>query len=178
VPIQYSNTLTVTTPLTISPGIYIGGINVKAGGVLTMLPGIYIIQGGGFTVASGNVQGTGVMIYNGGKPPTGTANSINIDNKSTINLRPPTSGMYQGISFFQDRKSNANVQIQSNHNQTITGAIYAPAAQFTITGPTTAGTTDIIGGVLIGMKFDVQGQFNVDNATDPRPAISKYGLVE
>lgn len=183
VPVQSGNTLTVSTTLTISPGIYVGGINVKAGGNLTMQPGVYIIQGGGFVVGGGGiVNGTGVMIYNGGKPPTGTANSININPgaKGSVTLRPPTSGVYAGISFFQDRKSNATVQITASNNIMITGAIYAPVAPMTLTGPNppATGTMDILGGVVIGLKEDLQGQFNIDNSTDPRPAMSLFGLVD
>jgi hypothetical protein len=182
-PIRSANTLTVsgaTVSMTINPGIYIGGIKVQNGATLIMQPGIYIFQGGGFQVSQPGttVQGTGVMIYNTGTSGATGTGSINFDDKCTVTLRPPTSGTYAGISIFQNRLANQNVQIQANHNKTITGAIYAPAAAFTLTGPTTAGTMDILGGVLIGLKFDFQGTFNVDNTTDPRPANSLYGLVD
>src|SRR5262249_15490283 len=49
---------------TINPGIYTS-IRVSNNAILTMNPGVYIIEGGGFTVTSGgSVTGTGVTIYN------------------------------------------------------------------------------------------------------------------
>ena len=61
---------------TINPGIY-SQISVSGNAKLTMnagpggSPGIYIIEGGGFTV-SGNasVAGSGVSIFNAGSDPT------------------------------------------------------------------------------------------------------------
>ena len=72
-----------------------------------MNSGIYIIEGGGFTV-SGNasVTGSGVMIVNAGsKYPTtgGTYGSITLSGNGSYNLSPPTSGTYAGIVIFQTR---------------------------------------------------------------------------
>ncbi|MFM7149814.1 MAG: pilus assembly protein TadG-related protein, partial [Gemmataceae bacterium] len=53
----------------LSPGVYVGGISVTGGTAVTLNPGIYYMQGGGFTSTS-NTAGTmvtanGVMIVNG-----------------------------------------------------------------------------------------------------------------
>ena len=57
---------------TICPGTYYGGIQI-ASGTVTMLPGVYIMVGGGFQVLnSGSVDGRqGVMIYTTGSVGSG-----------------------------------------------------------------------------------------------------------
>jgi hypothetical protein len=172
----------VTSTQTINPGIYVGGIKVQNGGKLTMNPGVYIFQGGGFQVSGAGtvVQGTGVMIYNTGTGANGAGTGqINFDQNCTISLSPPTSGTYTGISFFQDRSSNQTVTIQFNHNKTITGAIYAPAAPVHLQGQTTAGTVDVLGSTIICLTLDIEhGTCQIGSTTAPPPPTSKYGLVE
>jgi hypothetical protein len=182
VPVRSTTTLTVsgtTTTQTISPGIYTGGIKVQNGATLIMQPGVYIIEGGGFQVSGSTVQGTAVMIYNTGTSGATGTGQINFDTNSTITLSPPSSGTYAGISFFQDRGSNQTVQIQFNHNKTITGAIYAPDAQVHLQGQTTAGTVDVLGSTIISMTLDIEhGSCQINNTFAPRAATSKYGLVD
>lgn len=111
------------TATTIQPGTYIGGINDSGTGTLTLAPGVYYLQGGGFTVgAKSTVTGTGVTIYLVGK------GSINLS--GTVTLTPATSGAYAGIVFFQDRADNSAIKI--NGHTTINGIFYAPDAKVTI----------------------------------------------
>src|SRR5437667_3596854 len=50
---------------TLSPGVYHGGINVSGKGSLTLTPGIYYMDGGGFSMSGqGNLYAAGVMIFN------------------------------------------------------------------------------------------------------------------
>jgi hypothetical protein len=50
--------------VTLDPGLYVGGIQVT-GGTVTLNPGVYYMEGGGFAVSgSGSVYGNGVMLYN------------------------------------------------------------------------------------------------------------------
>ena len=59
-----------SSPLTLRPGTYLGGITVTGQGSVTLSPGIYYMAGGGFSVTgSGSVTGAGVMIVNAPKRP-------------------------------------------------------------------------------------------------------------
>ena len=121
---------------TIQPGIY-SQISVAGNAKLTMSSGIYIIEGGGFS-DSGNasVNGSGVMIVNGGSkyPGTGgTYGSITLSSNVAINLSPATSGTYAGIVFFQPRDNTAALSVTGNASG-ITGTIYAPAAALSESG--------------------------------------------
>ena len=57
---------TITTAAIICPGTYHGGLAITSSASVTMMPGVYYMAGGGFTVANAaSVNGTaGVMIYN------------------------------------------------------------------------------------------------------------------
>jgi hypothetical protein len=183
--------LTVSASQTIGPPtpngsvIYQGGINVQKG-TLTMQPGIYILEGGGLTVANGaSVQGTGVMIFNTGTAGPGTgggAGAINIQGGATVSLTPPTTGTYTGISIYQDRAVTQNGTINFiNNSISIQGAIYMVNAQLHFQGqqPTNPNPS-IIGSVVICQKLEVNGggNCNIDNTNYPRPAQSLYGLVD
>ena len=86
-----SESLSGNSSATIKPGIY-SQIAVSGNGTLTMDSGIYIIEGGGFTVSgNANVAGSGVMILNAGStyPTTGgTYGSITLSGNGSYNLSP------------------------------------------------------------------------------------------
>jgi hypothetical protein len=158
----------------LSPGEYNGiSVNLNPGGTVTLQPGIYLINGGGLNINSGSITGTGVMIYNGADS-SHTAGPINISPDSIVNLSPPTSGTYAGVTLFQSSKVTNTVTIQGNHNKRITGAIYAPQAKVDLLTNTPPGTIDILGGPVICWTSHVQGQFQMNAASGG----SLYGLVD
>ena len=131
---KVSNNATVT----LNPGVYVGGINIGNGCHVTLSPGIYYIIGGGMTVGTSTVTGTGVMIYNGVSFIT---DSIKI-NGGNVTLTAMTTGVYAGIAIFQSRGGCAPLQLTgSNSKLTITGAIYAPAATISISAGDTLSVT-------------------------------------
>ena len=131
-----SESLSGNSSATIKPGIY-SQISVSGNGTLTMNGGLYIIEGGGFTV-SGNasVVGSGVTIFNAGSkyPGTGgTYGSITLSGNGSYNLSPATSGTYAGIVIFQPRDNTKALTLSGNASG-MTGTIYAPAAQLAESG--------------------------------------------
>jgi Flp pilus assembly protein TadG len=163
---------------TIQPGIYQGGINLGGSAVVTMNPGVYILDGGGLTISGqAKLTGIGVMIYN--TSITKGAGPININaNTGALVLAPPTSGAYQGISIFQDRSLNQNINMQGNATVSITGVIYAPLAQISVTGNATAGV-DVMGGALVARQVQTggNGSMQVKLGTN-YPRLPKLSLVE
>ncbi|HEV3311885.1 MAG TPA: S53 family peptidase, partial [Chloroflexota bacterium] len=112
-----SVSLSGNSSATIKPGIYSQIID-SGNGTLTLTSGLYIIEGGGFSV-SGNasVSGSGVTIFNAGsKYPTtgGTYGSITFSGNGSYNLSPPTSGTYAGIVIFQSRDNSKAVTLSGN----------------------------------------------------------------
>jgi hypothetical protein len=127
--VQYTSGTT-----TLSPGVYTGGISVSGTGSLTLEPGIYYMDGGGFQFSGqGSLFGEGVMIYNA--PSNGNADGVSVTGQGSVTLSGPTSGIYQGLTFFQDRDSTVTANISGTSGQTsITGTFYFASALLNVTG--------------------------------------------
>jgi hypothetical protein len=102
-----------------------------------MVPGIYYVQGGGFSVAgNARVTGTGVILINAA---TGPGGSICISGSASLTLSPPTNltgayAAYNGITLFQDPNSSAPITESGSAVLTMSGILYAPRATLNITG--------------------------------------------
>jgi type VI protein secretion system component Hcp len=118
---------------TIHPGVY-SQINVSGSARLKMTPGVYIIEGGGFTV-SGNakVTGSGVTIFNTGNGG-GRFGSVSASGHATVNLTAPTSGAHAGILIFQDPSDASALSLSGNARLTLSGTIYAAHAALAVSG--------------------------------------------
>lgn len=118
---------------TLSPGVYVGGITISGNGNYTLNPGIYIMDGGGFSISGGaTVNASGVFIYNGSS--TGTCGAISLSGNGTHILSSPTSGTYQGVVLAQDRTCNTGDTIVGGSGLSISGAIYLPKASLSLQG--------------------------------------------
>jgi Flp pilus assembly protein TadG len=148
----------VTTAKTLTPvgGVYVlcNGLSVSGQGNLTLQPGVYVINGGSFSVSGGaTVTGDGVtIIMTNSTTPTSTG-SVSISGGSKVTISAPTTGATAGLAFFQDRgASNAGTNsFSGGATQSITGAIYFPnqAVSFSgNTGNTPAQCTQLIGYTL------------------------------
>jgi hypothetical protein len=123
---------------TLNPGRYVGGLRFTDNLNVVMNPGIYYMDGGGFTFNNNvpnnpaSLTGSQVMIYNGGSNP----GNLTIQGNGAVTLGPllgSSYGLAQGLTIFQDRSATNPVKI--NHTGTgqdgaysISGAIYAANA--------------------------------------------------
>jgi hypothetical protein len=181
--------LNVNSSTTLDPGIYIGGINISSAGV-TMNSGVYIIEGGGFSVSNSGVVSSnvgGVMIYNtrvpgAGATGPGAAGSLNLQNGNTSpSLAALTSGPFAGVVFFQDRNLPSQpplfIQGGSNSGRVLDGLVYAPGANVTFQGASPV----IIGGSLVvnGITFLGSSSLNVQQPGGPTvtPLCSQIAYV-
>ncbi len=126
-----------------SYSVFCGGLSITGQATLTFNPGIYILNGGGFSSTSSNttITGNGVFFYN-------TSNGysfgpISLAGGTSVTLTAPTSGTYQGILFFQDRsiKSSATSTIVGGATGTLSGAVYMPTASVIFKGNSTTAQT-------------------------------------
>src|SRR5215468_6237016 len=92
------------------------------------------MDGGGFSFSGqGSLYGPGVMIYNA--PKNGNSGGISVTGQGSMILTPPTSGIYQGLTFFQDRTSTVTGNVQGAGGATsITGTFYFAGAQLNVSG--------------------------------------------
>ena len=118
------STLTVQTvpvgggnSITLQPGRYVGGLSFSGQQSVTMKPGIYYMDGGGFSMqGQGTLDAEGVMIFS----DTG----LSVTGQGAVTWSPPTSGTYKGISYFQDRLSSATALVAGNGLYNVTGTFY------------------------------------------------------
>jgi Putative Flp pilus-assembly TadE/G-like len=180
VTVQSATPLTVNSilPVTLQPGIYQGGIHITGVSSVTLQSGVYIMQGGGFVIdGTSTVNGTGVMIYNTTSPanPTGP---ISITSQGKVTLSAAGSGVYQGITFFQDRNLTNPVSMTGVGLAVITGVVYAASAPVTLNGQATVGA-DVLGGAYVTQSLSVSGSgaINIDLKLNP-PRVPDVRVVE
>jgi len=135
-PVISTTKYSVSAGQVLSPGVYSGGISISSQPGVTMLPGIYYIKGGGFQMSGSNstLTGNGVMIYNA-PGDDGKTGDITITGGALVTLTPPTSGVYYGMTLFQDRTvTTAKITLAGESNFNVTGTIYAAKAHVEVTG--------------------------------------------
>jgi Flp pilus assembly protein TadG len=146
------NNRQINTSVTLSPGVFCGGLSVTAGAVVTLNPGIYYMDQGSLSV-SGNatINGAGVTIVftSGNNSNFATAS---IGSNSNVNLTAPTTGPTAGIVIFGDRRMPVGTpfKMTGGTTQSLGGAIYLPKAALIYAGGSSAadGCTQIVADTL------------------------------
>jgi hypothetical protein len=172
-PVESNSTLKITSKkaVTLDPGVYIGGISITGQANVTLNPGIYYMKGGGFSAAGqGNLTGNGVMLYDDGS-------GISITGQGQVTLSPMTSGIYQGITLFENRNSSAGISVTGNGNMNITGTIYAADSTLSIKGN---GTGNNIGSQYVSYDLSLtgNGDINITYESSSSPKVRVFGLIE
>jgi hypothetical protein len=143
--------------VTLSPGLYRGGIQVTNNANVRFDQGTYVLAGGGLSVTgSSTISGVGVTFYNTTGPAGYKPISISGDGNSILSA--PTSGVFKGILFFQDRAYNGNdSSMAGDAASTFDGVLYFPTAGLTFTGnSSSSGYT-----VLIADRLTVSGNSSI-----------------
>ncbi len=135
---------------TISPGYYSGGLEVQGNAVITMNPGIYVIDGKGLNIqGNADISGDGILFYVvGGK--------VELQGNGDIVLDPPPSGDYEGLLLWQDADNDEKATVQGNGDLLLGGVIYFPGALVEVEG-----NGESFGTMLICDKLMVQGNGTV-----------------
>lgn len=160
----------------ISPGVYHGGISITGQANVTMLPGIYYMDGGGFSMTGqGNLIASGVMIYNAPEQPSDVIN-ISGSNGGSVTMSPPTSGVYKGLTLFQKRSATQDMTISGNGSFNVSGTFYAAGGLLNVTG-NGAGQ---IGSQYVSNLLDINGGGGLAIDYNPEQVIPRriLGLVE
>jgi hypothetical protein len=140
------NTGSSSSPYTLNPGTYCGGIGISGNAYIKFNTGTYVLAGGGITFSGNAVMtGTGVTFYN--TTGTGGYKGISLSGNVVMNFSAPASGALAGILFFQDRSipaGSAGSTIVGNSGSTIDGALYFPTTSLTYTGNSSVSGYSII----------------------------------
>lgn len=178
--------------VTLQPGIYDGGIQVKAGATVKLAAGTYFIQNGKFEVQNATVQnadfGTtgGVTIVlteptAGTKVTNSTQTRIDVQAQAVLQLKAPAAGAFAGIAVAQHpdsitstSKTVANSVIGGG-TKSITGMLYYPSNILYITGggtgtianPEKIATTDPLFAIVADKVYiEGNGQLRVGGSSD------------
>ncbi len=147
---------TIDTSGTYSPGYYSGGIKLTGGDDVTLLPGIYILDGAGVDIGgTSNFFAEGVMLY----VPPGTG-YVDIVGTGIVHVTPPDPtlysypgvGTYEFVSIFQSRSNTNPSRITGTSLLDLQGTLYFPSAPLEI-----GGTGDGFGNQLIAHTVWVHG---------------------
>ena len=133
---------------TYSPGIYTGTFSPDG----TLSPGVYILQNGLSMSGQQDVTGAGVLFYI-------TGGSVSITGQATINITPPTTGTYAGISIWQAvTDTNPFAITGQGAASSVGGILYLPGASSVTLG---AGEGGLVIGSVIAPNINVVGNGTV-----------------
>ncbi|MCH7998715.1 MAG: hypothetical protein IIA91_04435 [Chloroflexi bacterium] len=152
---------------TLHPGVYWGGMQIQAENV-TLLPGTYIMAGGGFAASSsGTISGDEVFIYNTFDPekpnaPDGKCGPIDLRGSAAYTFTAPTSGAYKDVLFWQDEACTNAVRIAGSGDGGggSSGIFYVSSAELELVGGGDLGALQMIvdtikigGGGVINISY-------------------------
>jgi Flp pilus assembly protein TadG len=99
--------------VTLSPGVYCGGLTITNGAQVTLSPGIFIVKDGPLVVDGGaSLKGVNVALY-----MKGAGANLTFATASTIHLTAPKDGPLAGILIFDDPSGIAAPEKPVRHDK-------------------------------------------------------------
>jgi hypothetical protein len=142
--------------------------------------GVYYLNNSGFTSTGATIKmdpfsSGGVMFYN---DPSQNSAGISITG-GNVTIWPMTSGIYTGISFFQNRASSVALSITGQGSMNISGTFYVAGGPISITG-SSATSLDVIGSQYISDTLQSGGNGSYQVNWDPQKTarLRQLCLVE
>ncbi|MDZ4735725.1 MAG: hypothetical protein SGJ07_05195, partial [Rhodospirillaceae bacterium] len=152
--------------VTLSPGVYCGGISLSGNRVATFMPGTYYIKDGEFsTTGSWALAGEGVTFV-----MTGSASNLDLGGTASMAFSAPTTGDYAGFVFFGDPNNPAtdDHRMHGTPLGAFHGIAYFPSAGVkllgTVGGDMPGGTDDC--SVLIADTLFFNGTVELNLASE------------
>jgi hypothetical protein len=177
----------------VPPGHYSGGMSVGPNAHVDLMPGVYYVTGGDFSIAaSGTVTCTtcsgdkGVtIVLTSANIAAEAVGNVQIASGATVTLRAPDSGTFSGLLFIQDPLAiltggNTSVSILAGGSgMKLTGLLYFPTTTVQFQGNPGATCT-----LLIASRVGTSGSagFAVSDCAGAglsgRPAVYTAALAE
>lgn len=160
--------------LTLTPGHYCGKITVN-GGTLDFDPGLYILDGAGFSVSGAStVTGTDVNFYL--TENSGTADNINITGGTVTLTADGGNADMPGILFHHDRNSVDNVThtFSGGSTMNLEGILYFPNQDVKFSGGSELNTSTSL---IIADTVTFVGNTNIGGFEDT-PILQNPLLIE
>ena len=113
-----------------NPGVIVinGDLSLSGGSTANFGAGLYYITGQ-FAASGGNTaSGTGVTFF------AASTGSFNLSGGVSLNLTAPTSGIYNGLLFWQAQGNIQPITVSGGASSTLKGIVYAPSAPLSMSG--------------------------------------------
>jgi hypothetical protein len=136
--------------LTLYPGCYSSWS--CAGCTITLEPGLYVFNTS-VSCAGCTITGSGVTLY----AASGSFSFAGVN----YTLTPPTSGDYDGITYYQPSSNTSNPSFAGGSGSQLSGLFYAPSATISVAG-----------------SFDTYAQFVADNISTAGGNLTLTGPPE
>ncbi|WP_245451091.1 TadE/TadG family type IV pilus assembly protein [Borborobacter arsenicus] len=136
---------------TLTPGTY---CDKSLTGTIVLDPGAYIFKGTKISLGgNGSLTGAGVTIF------LMEDAELKINANQVINLSPPETGPYAGITIYQARGNTSDLTLNGGSGTSLNGFIYAPDARITYTGNSDTGSDGCIR--IVGNTVAMTGNSSV-----------------
>lgn len=158
--------------VTLTPGVYCGGITLTGGAQVEVTPGVYVIRDGKFVMSGGGtMHGDGVTFVIEG------ASTVNLSGGGSYWLRAPKDGPTASFLFFQkhDASPGETAIMSGGGDLYYEGIVYFPTQNIRVSGGGSTTTTSPFT-AYIGNTFNYSGgstlNINVDRMRTSVPVPS------
>ena len=153
-------------------------LSVGSGNTLDLPSGTYYINGGdAFIQGALSCTACTIVLTNSSNASDATIGSFKVNASATVNLSAPTSGTFEGIAIFQDRRakdsSSANNLINGNSSSVINGAIYFPNQELIYNG---TGNTAAVCTMFVAKRLIFSGNSGTTNKFKKASECAAYSL--
>jgi hypothetical protein len=136
-PCNFTNfQLSGNTTMTLTPGVYCGGMNFSGSVKVTFSPGLYVIKDGIITESGGSFTGNGVTFF-----LTGSGAGISMSGQANWHLVAPATGAagMPGFAIFLDPNGPSGIpanssQLTGQAELYFEGIVYLPGQAVSVTG--------------------------------------------
>lgn len=152
---DFNKTKITSGSVTLSKGVYCGGLEVSGTAVVTFSPGTYIIKDGLFNVKdTASIKGKDVAFY-----LTGFPTFLFFTGNATIDLSGAETGDMAGLLFFEDRATGlVNIHdISATHADNLTGTIYMPKGNLFVHPTANVGQNSAYTAIIVNRLIVDQG---------------------
>jgi hypothetical protein len=147
------------------------GLTIKSNTTVNLSSsGTYSFDGDVSLSSNTALNGTNVTLYF-------KSGSLVLSSNTTLNLSAPTSGTYAGIVIFEDRANTAPLSLSSNSAMTLTGAVYAPAANLTLASNAFTDAYSIMVASTINIAANSTININADYSSLPKGSPIKTAVA-
>lgn len=164
--------------VTLSPGVYCGGIDIDSFAKVTLSPGIYIIKDGILSVDKyAELRGSDVSFYF-----TGNNSFLRFRKNSIIELSAPVSGTMAGILMMEDKNNPVGkaFKISSDDANKLLGTVYLPNGTLIVDADQPVGKNSAYT-IIVANKIELSGApnlyLNTDYASTSVPVPEGVGPV-